>query len=149
MQIVNSNQTNANLKYIFRGENLIVDNKSIVLDLEEVVSVKEQDRIVIDYPMFTKAQLLSAIKDDLTNSYVTKLGTLERWLSEGVDAKVLQFGAKSWQKGKVRLKISLEFCPDNPQPEEVAASNETDATQSESPLDDLRQQINQEIQSQN
>ncbi len=71
----------------------------------------------------------------------------ERWLGEGVDCEILQVGAKSWQKGKIRIKVTIEFCPDEPEVEETAPSNEI--PQPESPLDDLRQMINQETQQNN
>jgi hypothetical protein len=126
-----------------------VDDKPLALVPEEVISVEKQNLIIFEHPMFTQSQLLSAIKYQLYHSANTNAGTLGKWLSEGVGAKVLQFGAKSWRKGKVKLKISLEFYPENPEPEETTASNETDANPSESSLDDLRQKINQETQSQN
>ncbi|ACB52473.1 hypothetical protein cce_3125 [Crocosphaera subtropica ATCC 51142] len=40
-------------------------------------------------------------------------------------------GSNSWKKGKIRLKVSLEFIPDEPKIKEI-----------ESPLDDIRQSIN-------
>jgi hypothetical protein len=43
------------------------------------------------------------------------------WINNGVDCQILK-PSKNWQKGKLRMKVSLEFCPDEP----------------ESPLDDLR-----------
>jgi len=59
------------------------------------------------------------------------------WFNEGVECDVLQPG-KTWQKGKFRIKITLEFCPDEPEPQATAEITET-----ESPLDDLRRMINQ------
>jgi hypothetical protein len=53
----------------------------------------------------------------------------------GLDGEVLKIGAKGWQKGKLRIKVSLEFHPDEPE-----------ISEPESPLDDLRQMINQENQ---
>jgi hypothetical protein len=53
----------------------------------------------------------------------------------GLNGEVLKIGAKGWQKGKLRIKVSLEFYPDEPE-----------ISQPESPLDDLRQMINQENQ---
>lgn len=46
----------------------------------------------------------------------------ERWLGEGVDCELPQSGAKSWQKGKVRIKITIEFCPDEPEGEKTASN---------------------------
>jgi hypothetical protein len=70
----------------------------------------------------------------------------ERWFGNGIDCEILKLGAEGWKKGKVRMKlqVSIEFCPDEPEVEETQASNEI--TQAESPLDDLRQMINQETQ---
>ncbi len=88
------------------------------------------------------------------------------WKSNPIDCEVLKLGAKSWQKGKLIIQVYLErtavdnrhssqqkiklhhvyleFCPDEPEVEETSASNEI--AQPESPLDDLRQMINQETQ---
>jgi hypothetical protein len=54
------------------------------------------------------------------------------WFDRGVSCEVLKVGAQSWQKGKIRLNISLEFIPD-----------ETIDNSSKSELDDLRQAIGQ------
>ncbi|MFE1743813.1 KGK domain-containing protein [Coleofasciculus sp. H7-2] len=53
------------------------------------------------------------------------------WLNNGVDCEVLKLGAKSWQKGKFRIRVNVEFIPD-----------ELEIPQTESPLDDLRKMIN-------
>ena len=51
-----------------------------------------------------------------------------KWLGEGVYCEVLQLGAKNWQKGKIKIRVSVEFCPD-------------ESKESESSLDDIRQAI--------
>ncbi len=67
--------------------------------------------------------------------------------AQGIDCEALRFGQKSWQKGKVRIKVLVEFSPDEPEVEATQASNEIN--EPESPLDDLRQMINQEAKQQN
>lgn len=62
------------------------------------------------------------------------------WFKQGVDCEVMKPNAKGWKKGKVRIKILLEFCPDEPEVEEIAQSN--GMVEPESPLDDLRQRVN-------
>jgi hypothetical protein len=76
------------------------------------------------------------------------------WKSSIIDCEILRLGSQSWQKGKCRLQVhikihgmrmetrkqvlievDLEFCPDEPP-----------ISEPESPLDDLRQMINQETQ---
>ncbi|MEB3178428.1 MAG: KGK domain-containing protein [Nostocaceae cyanobacterium] len=59
------------------------------------------------------------------------------WFNEGVECEVLQPG-KTWQKGKFRIQITLEFCPDEPEPQPTPELAEI-----ESPLDDLRQKLNE------
>ncbi|MEP0886289.1 hypothetical protein NDI49_32665 [Trichocoleus sp. ST-U3] len=75
--------------------------------------------------------LLSAKKIGISGGASTTKAMLEH----GVDGEVLRIGAKGWQKGKLRIKVSLEFYPDEPE-----------ISQPESPLDDIRKMMNQENQ---
>jgi hypothetical protein len=59
------------------------------------------------------------------------------WTDQGVKCEILKPG-NNWQAGKARIKVSLEFCPDEPEIEEIPKINEP-----ESPLDDLRRKINE------
>ncbi len=59
------------------------------------------------------------------------------WFTQGIDCEILNLGSKSWKKGKVKIKISVEFYVEN---------EESEIKQPESPLDDLRQMLNQENQ---
>lgn len=54
------------------------------------------------------------------------------FLKQGVRCEVLNLGAKTWKKGRLKLRLSLEFEPDEPE-----------AKKPSSPLDDIRQAINQ------
>ena len=60
-------------------------------------------------------------------------------LDKGIDCEILRIGAKGWKKGRLRLKlqVSVEFCPDEPDAEETG-----EISQPDSPLDDLRKIIN-------
>ncbi|MEG4232349.1 KGK domain-containing protein [Microcoleus sp. Pol11C3] len=76
----------------------------------------------------------------------------ENWFGEGIDCEILRVGAQGWQKGKIKLKlnVTIEFCPDEPEVEETPENNESETSQPESPLDDLRRQLlNQENQPNN
>ncbi|MEA5579416.1 KGK domain-containing protein, partial [Anabaena sp. UHCC 0451] len=53
---------------------------------------------------------------------------------EGIDVKILNLGSKSWKKGKLKFKLSIEFCLEEETPE---------IKEPESPLDDLRRKINE------
>ena len=49
-------------------------------------------------------------------------GSSKKLIEEGgLELEVLKLGAKSWKKGKVRL--SVEFCPDEPDIAEILTSN--------------------------
>ncbi|WP_052055895.1 KGK domain-containing protein [Myxosarcina sp. GI1] len=51
--------------------------------------------------------------------------------NKGVKAEILEAKTGEWKKGKVRLRVVLEFCPDElEEPEKLSL---------ESPLDDIRQ----------
>jgi hypothetical protein len=64
----------------------------------EVVSVKNTCRV---------SELAAQIRSKVADS-------LAEWSDEhGVDGEVLRFGSQGWQKGKIRLHLSIEFCPDD------------------------------------
>ena len=54
------------------------------------------------------------------------------WFNNGIDCEILKVGSTGWEKGKVRLKVSLEFIAD-----------ELEEVKSDSPLDDIRKTINE------
>lgn len=71
-------------------------------------------------------------------------GAKLKWFEEGADVEVLKYGSQGWKKGKLRIKVSLEFCPDEPKVEEVAAPQEAESVnEPESPLDDIRRMIDE------
>ncbi|GAX42528.1 hypothetical protein NIES4075_35290 [Tolypothrix sp. NIES-4075] len=100
---------------------------------DAVLSIlKSQQRVIINNPMFKMGELLRKMKSkviDIDSSYFEKDDAYvdqKRWLNEGVDCEILKPGGY-WKRGKLRVRVTLEFCPDEP----------------ESPLDDLRQQLKQ------
>lgn len=67
----------------------------------------------------------------------------EEWCNQGVSCEILKPGNKSWKKGKIRINISFEFCPDEIEIEEITQGNDAEINQTSSPLDDIRQMMNQ------
>ncbi len=67
----------------------------------------------------------------------------ENWFGQGIDCEILRVGAQGWKKGKIKLKlnVTIEFCPDEPEVEETPENNESEISAPESPLDDLRRQL--------
>ena len=96
----------------------------LLFNEDDVVSVAFSDKVFIDESMFKVSQFLDESKRILVGKYSKE----DVWLVEGIDCEILQLGAKKWQKGKVRLKINLEFSAEEPE-----------VSQPESPLDDIRQ----------
>lgn len=64
------------------------------------------------------------------------------WFQKGIDCEILTIGSQSWKKGKVKIKISLEFYVEE-EDVQITNSNNSQITEPESPLDDLRRMINQ------
>ena len=58
-----------------------------------------------------KCKLIDISRSDLVkeNSHLSR----KKWINEGVDVEVLKVGSLGWQQGKLRLKISVEFCPND------------------------------------
>ncbi len=58
------------------------------------------------------------------------LNNVNQWFDEGVDCKILQAGSSGWKSGKLKINITVEFIPD-----------ESEVKQYESPLDEIRREI--------
>ena len=99
-------------------------------------------RDLVKFAFNDPSQIPSTIRDLLWNNGVN-INPKDAFGS-GLDGEVLKIGAKGWQKGKLRIKVTVEFCHDEPEVDETAPSNEI--LQPESPLDDIRQMMNQENQ---
>mgnify|MGYP002654622304 CR=1 FL=1 len=74
---------------------------------------------------------------------VRKLSDLEKkhyqirkkWIEEGIDCELLNLGDPQWKKGKVRVRVVVEFLPDEPESSDY-----------QSPLDEIRQEMQQDIE---
>jgi len=96
-------------------------------------------------------QLESAIEESFktqglqinTTKYDTQLRCKvnQKWFGSGIDCETLKIGGKGWKKGKVKIRVIVEFCPDEPEVEETPENNESETSQPESPLADLRRQL--------
>lgn len=93
----------------------------------------------------TLTNSLSEQKLDIAIDYAQNQGRYlyQNWFGKGIDCEILSVGAQGWKKGKIRLKlnVTIEFCPDEPEVEEIPENNESETSQPESPLDDLRRQL--------
>ncbi len=71
-----------------------------------------------------------------------------KWFSQGIDCEILKLGADRWKKGKVKLKINLEFYIEEQSAVETYRRNNLKLEPSEAPLTDLRQIVHQDKESQ-
>lgn len=88
----------------------------------------------------------SGIKGTSIYEYPSRSSRVEKnnykWFSDGKNCEILSIGSGGWQKGKFRIKFTLEFCPDEPEVKQISQNNEPEVNQSESPLDDIRRMMN-------
>lgn len=87
------------------------------------------------------SQVQSVFISSLQNSGINIPNTTT-WFGKGVDCEILKIGAQRWQKGKVRIRVSLEFIPDEAEIDNALTNNQSGSNQIESSLDDIRQIIN-------
>jgi len=118
------------------------------LDLEEVISTDSKHTIAVRHGTCTVAEFLHGISIYLQR-YSTYRDAPISWdddrqlwfTDEGVEGRALQFGEKGWQSG--RLRLSIEFCPDEPEPEPEPETPELPLLEAsiepaDSPLDEIR-----------
>lgn len=109
---------------------------------EDVVSVYA-GQILITNTTFTVNEFMSALEQAVSSRVENLKEEKINWFRDGLDCKMLKPGAKSWQRGKVRL--TLEFAPEVLEVETLD-SNQSENGKSESPLDDIRQRMSKETQ---
>ena len=115
------------------------------LKSEDVVSVYA-GQIFISSRTFTVVEFIAAMMQATKKQLGDLTEGKETWFGEGLECKILKPGAKSWERGKVR--ISLEFEPEVLEVETVESS-ESENNKSESPLDDIRQRMSKDTQQNN
>ena len=103
-----------------------MSENSELLQGDEVISVSPDERVLIDHHTFLSDELIGKLSQSV-HGINGKL--LKKWCFDGVSCKLLT-PKRGWRKGKI--KISLEFIPD-----------ESEMSEPESPLDDIRREMNQ------
>jgi hypothetical protein len=115
-----------------------MEDKYESLEKEEIVSIKEPlEKLFLPHTTFKVSELINTLGDKCLSAD----SPAQKWFRDAVECEILTPG-KNWRTGRVRL--SLEFLPDKLEIEETPANNETKNKEPESPLDDLRQMMNQE-----
>jgi len=118
------------------------------LDLEEVISIDSKQTIAVPHGTCTVAEFLNGVSQYLKKYYANTSGLpywdedRQQWFTdEGVEGRALRFGEKGWQSG--RLRLSIEFCPDEAEPEPAPETAELPLLEAsiepaDSPLDEIR-----------
>lgn len=116
------------------------------LNLEEVISIDPKQTIALPHGTCTVSEFIDSISQYLKKYYNNTSGLpywdddRQQWFTdEGVEGRALQFGKKGWQSG--RLRLSIEFCPDEPEPEPETPELpllEASIEPADSPLDEIR-----------
>jgi hypothetical protein len=94
------------------------------LESGEVVSIQHETQVLSGHRTFRSGELNDAIKSYVEQAIAGWSEDKNDWFTDrGIDCEALRFGSKGWQKGRIRL--SLEFCPDEPALPALGASNST------------------------
>lgn len=113
------------------------------LEREDVVSVYSA-QIFVNNRTFTISEFIAAFMPIVKEKSAPWTEDKEKWFGEGIDCKTLKPGAKSWRRGKVR--ISLEFEPEELEVTETPESSNSQASIASSPLDPIRQRMKEDSQ---
>ncbi|AMA07890.1 KGK domain-containing protein [Picosynechococcus sp. PCC 73109] len=110
---------------------LLTQESSVIHFLEPVkVSFMNQPMAKVgDFLKALKSKLLGFSPNDWDKEHYIPY---QQWFTDGYEAEILDVAGSGWKKGKVKIKISLEFIP-----------NATERGNAESPLDDIRQSISE------
>jgi hypothetical protein len=97
----------------------------ISVNSEQWIGVEKLKAIIIKaFNISNTTTGLRAIVSSINSA--SQLGNSQLWFHEGEECEILRAGSQGWQKGKLKINVTLEFIPNEPEPEI-------------SPLDDIRQ----------
>jgi KGK domain len=83
------------------------------LESGEVISVEHDTQVLSGHRTFRVGELSEAIESHLKKAIENWNEANNGWFTpQGLDCEALRFGSNGWQKGRIRL--CLEFCPDEP-----------------------------------
>jgi hypothetical protein len=71
------------------------------------------------------------------NDFVVDVNS-EEWIHEGLDCEILQPHSNDWQKGNLKMKVSISF---EFTPESNESTQQQENITPESPLDEIRQMV--------
>ncbi|HLO86711.1 MAG TPA: KGK domain-containing protein [Nostocaceae cyanobacterium] len=94
----------------------------------------------------SESSLAFKLQQNLEDENISINDSGENIFTTGVECQILNLGSTTWKKGNFKFKISIEFYVE---PEEDTKSNSSEnvtfSPEPESPLDDLRRMLNEEV----
>lgn len=90
-----------------------MDDQFEPLDNDEVLFVSV-GRVLMPNPTFKVGEFLDALAQAVSDREGDWADENEGWFGDGLKCEALRFGTRGWQRGRVRLR--LEFCPDDTRP---------------------------------
>ena len=105
------------------------NNDDVILFNGELYKI---ETIKSSFDAFLESTEYNSASDNLADNFATfgvKIDTDATLLllNEGLESEILRIASNGWKKGKLKIKVSLEFIPDEPEISEY-----------ESPLDEIR-----------
>ena len=96
---------------------------------KDVISFNSEQWISVDKFKNVVHQSLSRYSSTIDNDIrnISGIKYCSTLFNQGGECEILRAGSKGWQKGKLKINVTLEFIPDEPE--------------ERSPLDDVRQEI--------
>ncbi len=93
-----------------------------------VKNLRNDDVLDIDNQLFKAEKLKSTLEESFSeevipkrfNEHINYRGIKTQykgkvWFEEGVDCKILKAGDSGWKKGKLKINVTVEFIPDEPE----------------------------------
>jgi hypothetical protein len=77
-------------------------------------------RVLMANPTFKVGEFIDALAQAISDREADWADENEGWFGEGLECEALRFSTRGWQRGRVRIR--LEFCPDNREPKLLDAA---------------------------
>ncbi|AFZ33746.1 KGK family protein [Stanieria cyanosphaera PCC 7437] len=119
-----------------------INNNSVVISIGNHCVLKISKLLEVANQIFSN-KTLQEVEEQLKQSgsgslVLRNFGSY--WNTQGVDAEILEPNFNSWKKGKIRMRVVLEFCPDEPEEAEKIDNHKIDNNS----LDDIRSTISKQ-----
>jgi hypothetical protein len=88
-------------------------------------------RVLMSNPTFKVVEFLDALAQAISDREEAWSEENEGWFGDGLECEALRFSSQGWQRGRVRIR--LEFCPEEPRPKLLDSRRLSEARRVDSP----------------